>query len=391
MKKITFFLLLAFSCLNVWAFEHEYPASATDTDTGLKVEINGETAIVTLYKTGAFDYNMYTWPTPVNGIQEWAGVKNIKFVSENGAEYSSNDWGTIQNLFNKFSEGSLSLDCSEMIIADSNFKFQTGTLSYVKMPNGLVDLADGAFEDCTYLSSVGWRPALKTIGDDAFHETAFTSITVPEGVTYIGNQAFSFCPNLTTITLPTTLERIGADPLEGCSAVIAIHSHNKTAPVCEGEICDNRGWDLSNHEFAFYGQCVLYLQPDAATFQSYLDSPIWCKFFLAGSAKICLHTYDTNRPLVERVQHLEVNQTNVSSFDLEGFTTTFHVNTVYQRDMSSAKWYTIMLPFPVGADVVQDVFGNGTKILSYSGGSKVSHPLMWKNVSSPKYTFPFII
>jgi len=93
--------------------------------------------------------------------------------------------------------------------------------------------------------------------------TAFTSINVPEGVTRIGDGAFSFCPALESITLPSTLESIGKDPLEGDRAVIAIHSHNQTPPVCDGEICDNSGWNLSTGDFAFYGQCVLYLSPDA--------------------------------------------------------------------------------------------------------------------------------
>ena len=114
--------------------------------------------------------------------------------------------------------------------------------------------------------------------------------------------------------------------------------------------------------------CILYIQPDQDTFNSYLNSPYWCKFFLAGKAKICLHTYDTNRPLVEGVQELTVNQQNVApEVDLEGFTRTFHVNTVYNRDMVNVKWYTIMLPFDVDYNTIMNVFGEGTQVMGYSG------------------------
>ena len=368
-----FLLLLLFSCLNAWAGSYyEYAASSEDPSIGLKINFDGEIATVTLCKTHSFMEN-YNSPGYVNTLAEWNNVKQINLVSENGAEYSAGDWQYIQSLLGKFNSSgkTLSLDCSEMIINDATFKFSSYSgkgLGYIKMPNGLVNLAPMAFLDLYNLSGIGWSPALESIGDFAFMGTDFTSITVPEGVTYIGDGAFSFCPNLETITLPSTLERIGADPLEGDRAVIAIHSHNKTAPECEGEICDNSGWNLSVGDFAFYGQCVLYLSPDDETFESYLKSPIWCKFFLAGTAKICLHTYDTNRPLVEGVQELTVDQTNVApEFNLDDFTRTFKVNTLYQREMTNAKWYTIMLPFPVDAETVEDVFGTGTQILGYSG------------------------
>lgn len=372
MKRLTLLLLL-FSCLNAWSSTYyEYAASQEDPTIGLKINFDGEIATVTLCQTWAF-YNNYYYPGNVNSLAEWKynNVKQINLVSENGAEYGAGDWQYIQSLLGNYKDGELSLDCSEMIINDATFKFSSYSgkgLGYIKMPNGLVNLAPMAFLDLYNLKGIGWSPALETIGNMAFMGTAFKSITVPEGVTRIGDGAFSFCPGLETVTLPSTLTSIGSDPLEGDGAVIAIHSHNPIPPACDGEICDNNGWNLSTGEFAFYGQCVLYLSPDDKTFERYLQSPIWCKFFLAGKAKICLHTYDTNRPLVEGTQKLTVDQTNVApEVNPGGFTRTFEVNTVYQREMTNAKWYTIMLPFPVDADVVQEVFGEGTKILGYSG------------------------
>lgn len=369
MKRLTLLLLL-FSCLNAWSSTYyEYPASTEDPTIGLKIKFDGEIATVTLCQTNSIMENYWGYPS-VNSLSEWKNVKQINLVSEDGAEYGAGDWQTFLSLLGKFNGKDLSLDCSEMIINDATFKIthNGGCLTYIKMPNGLVNLAPMAFLDLYNLSGIGWSPALETIGNMAFFGTAFKSITVPEGVTRIGDGAFSFCTYLETVTLPSTLTSIGRDPLEGDRAVIAIHSHNPTPPACDGEICDNSGWNLSAGDFAFYDDCVLYLSPDDKTFERYLQSPIWCKFFLAGKAKICLHTYDTNRPLVKDVQVLTVDQINVApEVDLDDFTRTFEVNTVYQREMTNAKWYTIMLPFPVEADVVQEVFGEDTKILGYSG------------------------
>ena len=371
MKKLTFALLLLFSCLNVWAVDlYTYPASAEDSSTGLTVEFNGDKATVTLYKSGALAYNLWG-PQGVRNLG-WPNVKLINFVSEDdGAVYSSDDWAAVKAILNpQFSTpGDLSLDFSAMIINDSDFKIGASNANYIKMPNGLKDLAADAFKDSYYLSAIGWSPNLKTIGQEAFFETNFKTITVPEGVTSIGPGAFARCGSLDTVTLPTSLKEVGALILEG-THVKAIHSHNPTAPTALGDICDNTGWDTSKGEFDFYGDCVLYIKPDSETFNSYLNSPIWCKFFISGSAKICLHTYDTNRPLVEGVQELTVNQNNVHyeiGAIIGDFERIFHVNTVYFRDMTTLKWYTIMLPFDVETNIVKSVFGEGTKIMGYSG------------------------
>lgn len=371
MKKLTFALLLLFSCLNVWAVDlYTYPASAEDSSTGLTVEFNGDKATVTLYKSGALAYNLWG-PQGVRNLG-WPNVKLINFVSEDdGAVYSSDDWEAVKAILNpQFSTpGDLSLDFSAMIINDSDFKIGASNANYIKMPNGLKDLAADAFKDSYYLSAIGWSPNLETIGQEAFFETNFKTITVPEGVTSIGPGAFARCGSLNTVTLPTSLEEVGALILEG-THVKAIHSHNPTAPTALGDICDNTGWDTSKGEFDFYGDCVLYIKPDSETFNSYLNSPIWCKFFISGSAKICLHTYDTNRPLVEGVQELTVNQNNVHyeiGAIIGDFERIFHVNTVYFRDMTTLKWYTIMLPFDVEKNIVKSVFGEGTKIMGYSG------------------------
>ncbi len=371
MKKLCFILLLLFSCLNVWAsdFYKEYKTSETDSSIGLTVEFKGDIATVTLYKSDALAYNI-DWPGSVRSLG-WSNIKLINFVSEDGAVYTSNDWIAVKGILNpQYSQaGDLSLDFSAMIINDSEFKIGASNANYIKMPNGLKDLVADAFKDSYYLSAIGWSPNLETIGQEAFFETAFETITVPEGVTSIGPHAFQGCPNLTTITLPASLEEVGAGLLEG-TYVSAIHSHNLKAPDAKGDICDNTGWDRQKGEFSFYGDCILYIHPDLETFESYLNSPIWCKFFISGSARICLHTYDLNRPLVVGVQELTVNQENVHSEIgqiIGDFERTFHVNSIYFRDMTKIKWYTIMLPFDVDENIVKNVFGDDTQVMGYSG------------------------
>ena len=50
---------------------------------------------------------------------------------------------------------------------------------------------------------------------NAFRETGLTSVTIPEGVTTIGEYAFRGCQSLTSVQLPSTLQTIGNDVFKG--------------------------------------------------------------------------------------------------------------------------------------------------------------------------------
>ena len=63
---------------------------------------------------------------------------------------------------------------------------------------------------------------VKAIGDSAFLYGSFPSAIIPEGVTYIGDRAFSGCNKLTSITLPSTLRTIGESAFNSCSALPAV-------------------------------------------------------------------------------------------------------------------------------------------------------------------------
>lgn len=58
--------------------------------------------------------------------------------------------------------------------------------------------------------------AVVAIGDGAFYEQRIQHVTVPAGVTAIGDVAFSGCNDLRTISLPETLETIGYGAFESC-------------------------------------------------------------------------------------------------------------------------------------------------------------------------------
>jgi hypothetical protein len=90
--------------------------------------------------------------------------------------------------------------------------------------NGLpvTSIGDNAFWDCTGLGSVTIPNGVTGIGGDAFAGTGLTSVTIPDSLTSIGDGAFSGCTSLTGVTIPNGVSSIGYQAFAGCLSLAAI-------------------------------------------------------------------------------------------------------------------------------------------------------------------------
>ena len=85
-------------------------------------------------------------------------------------------------------------------------------------------IGDGAFEDCTGLTSITLGNSVTSIGEMAFLCcTGLTSITLGNSVTSIEDAAFADCTGLTSITIPNSVESIGHDAFLGCTSLTSIN------------------------------------------------------------------------------------------------------------------------------------------------------------------------
>ena len=93
----------------------------------------------------------------------------------------------------------------------------------VQLPQGITALGEYAFSNCTSLTSIDLPDGLKSFGKYVFrHCTDLTSIDLPEGLTSIGMYAFTNCTSLTSITLPEGLKSIEMYTFSNCTALTSI-------------------------------------------------------------------------------------------------------------------------------------------------------------------------
>ena len=128
------------------------------------------------------------------------------------------DWAAIVN--NKKTLLYLDLSGATYTGTDAGKLVYTGTnlkvpIEEVKLPQGITGLGNSAFSGCSFMISATLPKGVKSIGHSAFSGCSLTSITLPEELTSIGESAFELC-SLTSIIVPERVKSIGSSAFSGC-------------------------------------------------------------------------------------------------------------------------------------------------------------------------------
>ena len=119
---------------------------------------------------------------------------------------------------------------SNDVIGPSTFEDCSG-LTSLTLPAGITEIGDFAFWGCSGLTSLTLPAGITSIGYDAFYGcSGLTSLTLPDGITEIGIYAFKGCSGLTSLTLPDGITWIGHDAFKGCSGLTSIYVYAEKVP-----------------------------------------------------------------------------------------------------------------------------------------------------------------
>lgn len=110
-------------------------------------------------------------------------------------------------------------------ILKDGFRQMSG-ITALYLPSSIKTISDGAFAECSNLSSITFNEGLEKISQYAFSGTAITEVHIPSGVTHLGEEAFSFCKSLKAAYVPNTVITMESTVFWECSLLEAIYCEN---------------------------------------------------------------------------------------------------------------------------------------------------------------------
>ncbi len=185
---------------------------------------------------GCTSLTSITIPDSVKSIEDDAfcycdSLTGIK-VDENNENYSSlNDV-----LYNK--------DKTALICWPAGLK-----ISAITIPDGVTSIGNCAFFHCTDLISITIPDSVTTIGEGAFADcTSLTNVTIPGGVTIIETSLFAACTSLKSITIHGGISSIKSLAFDYCTSLESITILNPDCQIHSDKSTIKNGFD-SNGEY----------------------------------------------------------------------------------------------------------------------------------------------
>ena len=193
-----------------------------DATTGTIKKYNGNDAVVNIPS----EINGTPVTTIGNAAFRDSSVTSVT-IPASVTEIGSNAFADCTNLTSVHYEG----DWSNLTIQSGNPAVQDAAnaplfdFEFIPPDNTAVIVTNykynGAAADVTIPSRYQGKP-VTTIGHAAFFNSAVTSVTIPDSVTSISDEAFINCPKLTNISIPNSVTYIGFSAFSSCTSLKSI-------------------------------------------------------------------------------------------------------------------------------------------------------------------------
>lgn len=140
-------------------------------------------------------------------------------------------------------------------------------LSNISIPNSVKQI-DSAFNICIKLTDITIPDTLSYIDDGnvfienvtvrlvngkisngLFTRMSIKSVTLPEGITAIGDRAFDDCYNLKTINIPDSVTSIGDSAFRRCDNLTEIHINKKRDTITGAPWDGNKRWNYQTETY----------------------------------------------------------------------------------------------------------------------------------------------
>ena len=113
-----------------------------------------------------------------------------------------------------------------------NLYLNNNLVTALAIPDGVTSIGDYAFSGCRSLTSVTIPDNVTSIDEGAFyHCTSLTSVTIGNNVTNIGDYAFRGCTSLTNITIPDNVTSIGGGAFRDCTSLTSVTIGNGVTSI----------------------------------------------------------------------------------------------------------------------------------------------------------------
>lgn len=191
-----------------------------DATTGTIKKYNGNDTVVVIPPT------ISSWPVTKIGEDAFQDNTTITSVTipANVTEIGANAFAGCTNLTSVNYKGdwsNLTIQSGNPAVEDAaneqlfDFKFTPDNTAVI------VTRYNGTAADVTIPSRYKGKP-VTMIDHAAFHDSAVTSVTIPDSVTSISDDAFAFCSQLTNISIPNSVTFIGFAAFNSCTSLKSI-------------------------------------------------------------------------------------------------------------------------------------------------------------------------